>query len=142
MRLDNLKQVRSLKGLTQKELAQRSGISQPEISRLERGMEATPTDTTVFSSVLDVDPEELAKPVGPVSINVNPAEVEPVMELINAYRQDPSVLAQVREYLRREAGEPLVPKRLGASAGPTSAPDGLSGSPTKGMLWAALHSGV
>ncbi len=103
MRLDNLKQVRSLKGLTQKELAQRSGISQPEISRLERGMEATPSDATVFSSVLDVDPEELAKPVGPVSINVNPAEVEPVMELINAYRQDPSVLAQVREYLRREA---------------------------------------
>lgn len=103
MRLDNLKQVRSLKGLTQKELAQRSDISQPEISRLERGMEATPSDAALLSDVLGVDPEELAKPVGPVSINVNPAEVGPVMELINAYRQDPSVLALVTEYLRREA---------------------------------------
>ena len=102
MKLDKLKQIRRLKGLTQKELAKRSGMSQPEISRIERGMEATPQDVALLSRVLDVKQEELAEPVGPVSINVNPNEVEPVMKLVDAYRQDPSVLTLVTEYLRRE----------------------------------------
>lgn len=99
MKLDKLKQVRRLKGVTQKELAERSGVSQPEISRSERGMEATPQDVALLSKVLGVEPEELAEPIGPVSINVNPDEVEPVMKLVNAYRQDPSVLTLVTDYL-------------------------------------------
>jgi len=100
LKLDKLKQLRNLKGLTQNDLAERSGVSQPEISRIERGMEATPQDVALLSRVLGVEPDELAEPVGPVSINVNPDEVGPVMELVNAYRQDPKVLMLVTEYLR------------------------------------------
>lgn len=102
MKLDKLKQIRKLKGLTQKDLAESSGMSQPEISRIERGMEATPQDVALLSKVLDVKPEELTEPIGPVSINVSPDEVEPMMKLIGAYRQDPGVLTLVAEYLRRE----------------------------------------
>ena len=102
MKLDKLKQIRKLKGLTQKDLAKSSGMSQPEISRIERGMEATPQDVALLSKALDVNPEELTEPVGPVSINVSPNEVEPVMKLVDAYRKDPGVLTLVTEYLRRK----------------------------------------
>lgn len=58
---DNLKRIRELKGITQDELAYRSGISKPQISKLEVGTSKNPVLETVvaISSALGVSIEEL-----------------------------------------------------------------------------------
>jgi len=59
----NLKRVRLLKGLTQEELAERSGFSQQYISGVEQGIR-NPTIVTIYelSSSLGVQYLELLKP--------------------------------------------------------------------------------
>jgi putative transcriptional regulator len=90
LRLERLKKLRTEAGMTQAELAQKSGVSQPEISRIENGMEAGDYVALLLSGALNVGVEEMVEPVGPVSVNVEPEEVAPTMSFLRAYRHDPS----------------------------------------------------
>ena len=57
---DRLKQIRTRRALTQKQLAERAKITTAAVARIERN-EAEPRMTTVrkLADALDVDPEEL-----------------------------------------------------------------------------------
>jgi transcriptional regulator with XRE-family HTH domain len=90
LRLERLRKLRTEAGMTQAELAQKSGVSQPEVSRIENGMEAGDYVTILLSRALNVGVEEMVEPVGPVSINVEPEEVTPTMSFLRAYRRNPS----------------------------------------------------
>lgn len=59
----NVRRVRTAKGLTQEQFADRSGFSQQYISDLERGRR-NPTVVTLFelAQALDVTPVQLLKP--------------------------------------------------------------------------------
>ncbi len=59
--MKNLKTIRTARGLTQDDLAALTGISQPALSRLERGL-LSPRNATVklLSLVLAVEPASLA----------------------------------------------------------------------------------
>lgn len=62
MRLsENLKRIRAERGISQDELAERSGVSKGQISKLEIGMQKNPVLETVvaLSSALGVSIEEL-----------------------------------------------------------------------------------
>jgi HTH-type transcriptional regulator / antitoxin HipB len=49
-----LKEIRKAKGLTQKELAERMGVKQPEIVRLEKGTNSTTLGTLIsFLNAVD-----------------------------------------------------------------------------------------
>ena len=98
MKLERLKKTRTEAGMTQLELSRKSGVSQPEISRIENGMETSDYVALLLSRALDVDRKELVEPVGPVSVNVEPEEVQPVMRFLQAYRDDPTILG----FLARE----------------------------------------
>jgi transcriptional regulator with XRE-family HTH domain len=60
----NVKRIRQEKGLTQEQLAERSGFSQQYISGLERGRR-NPTIVTIYelATVLGVDHVELVQPI-------------------------------------------------------------------------------
>ena len=58
---DNLKRIRKEKGLTQKELATKSGLSFSMVSKLESGEQINPSNETIqkLASALDVITAEL-----------------------------------------------------------------------------------
>lgn len=58
---DNLKRIRKEKGLTQKELALKSGLSFSMVSKLESGEQTNPSNDTIqkLASALDVITAEL-----------------------------------------------------------------------------------
>ena len=106
MRLARLKKLRTEAGMTQLELSRKSGVSQPEMSRIENGMQTNDYVALQLSRALGVEPKELVEPVGPVSVNVEPEEVQPVMSFLQAYRHDPSVLGFIaREKEERDRRE-------------------------------------
>ncbi|GAB2191756.1 hypothetical protein MAH1_33640 [Sessilibacter sp. MAH1] len=57
---DRLKYARKLRGLTQYELSEKSGISQQAISHIERGRNGVSVSTFHLARALSVDPEWLA----------------------------------------------------------------------------------
>lgn len=60
---ERLRRARNARWLTQKELAQKAGVAEHTVMRIERGQSPTPTRDTVFAlaDALDVRPEELLK---------------------------------------------------------------------------------
>lgn len=60
---DNLKNIRKIRGLTQKELAQKSGITRESIGNYERGDRIPPVDTlNKIAKALGVTPNDLIGP--------------------------------------------------------------------------------
>jgi transcriptional regulator with XRE-family HTH domain len=80
LRLERLKKARTEAGMTEHELSRKSGVSQEEISRIEKGMETSDYAAMLLSRALGVEPRQLMGPVGPASVNVEPEEVEPSYE--------------------------------------------------------------
>jgi len=58
-KLGHLKEIREAKYLSQRMLAQRSGVSRPTIARLEAGEEARYTTVWKLAETLGVEPGEL-----------------------------------------------------------------------------------
>jgi transcriptional regulator with XRE-family HTH domain len=67
--MDNLRNIRKAAGLSQQTLADRCGIHQTAVSKLERGR-AVPTYTTALrlALALGVEVEDLAAPAAPASL--------------------------------------------------------------------------
>lgn len=57
------------KGLSQKDLAQKSGIPQPNLSRIEKGRDFQISTLFQIASALEVTPEELLKTEPPAALN-------------------------------------------------------------------------
>lgn len=85
---ENLKKIRKAKKMTQKELAQKSGVKQSVISDLETGNAKTTGSILELANALGVTAEELKKGViGEVEItNVSPvqARMAPVLSWVQA----------------------------------------------------------
>ena len=92
-----LKQARSLRGLTQVQLAALSGVKQPDISKIERGEIQKTTSLLGLARALRVNPhwldtgdgdmEPQTTPVQPEASNVKPApamRLVPVLNKVNA----------------------------------------------------------
>lgn len=83
----NLKAIRKAKGLTQKELAQKSGVKQSVISDLETGTAKTTGSILELASALGITAEELKKGVvGEFDNNVVPVNQKliPVLSWVQA----------------------------------------------------------
>ena len=61
--MDKLKQLRIDEGLSQRALAQRAGLSQTSIWKIERGGGANPATLKKLADVLGVRPTDLVKGV-------------------------------------------------------------------------------
>ncbi len=60
--MKNLRTLRTAKGLSQQELAEKAGITQAAISRIEAGLHDPRYSTVVrLAAVLGVDPAQLAE---------------------------------------------------------------------------------
>ncbi len=78
MKIENLKNVRKSRGLSQRELGERMGTIQSRISSIESGLNVSPKMAQKFADVLMCDVNELRTPDEPtVTFRVSelPAEV-------------------------------------------------------------------
>jgi transcriptional regulator with XRE-family HTH domain len=105
---DRLRSLRLDAGLTQKALANRSGLSVRGISDLERGLKHRPHPATVqmLAAALGVPPQELAPPppTPPMSPPKLPTIAEPQTPLVGRERE----LREVQSLLRPESGVRLL----------------------------------
>jgi transcriptional regulator with XRE-family HTH domain len=78
MKIENMKFIRKDRGLSQRELAKRTGMSQPRVSSIETGLNVSPTLAQRFADVLMCSVSELETPTeATVTFKVSelPAEV-------------------------------------------------------------------
>lgn len=65
MKIENMKNIRKDRGLSQRELAKRTGMSQPRVSSIETGLNVSPTLAQRFADVLMCSVSELETPTEP-----------------------------------------------------------------------------
>ncbi len=103
---DNLKLIRKKKGIKQNELAEISGISRPQLSRIERGLQKNPTLETLvtISTALECSIDELV--FGEENPNID-------MKLLTAIQNlEPNKLETLRELMRSFLGHAMAQKLM------------------------------
>jgi len=78
MKIENMKNIRKDRGLSQRELAKRTGMSQPRVSSIETGLNVSPMLAQRFADVLMCDVADLRTPEEPTltfKVSELPAEV-------------------------------------------------------------------
>src|SRR5215216_5746854 len=88
--LSELRRIRGLRALSQRELQKRSGVSAASISWIEAGREAHPSTQRKLAAALGVDPAELVEPI--------PA-LDPVLAQRNAKSAQLEAAIRYLEYL-------------------------------------------
>ena len=103
---ENLKKIRKAKKMTQKELAQKSGVKQPDISDLETGNAKSTGSILELANALGVTAEELRKGVFDEASLTNVAPIVPRMAPVLSWVQAGTMtnvqavdMSQVEEWL-------------------------------------------